>query len=220
MRQLHRLDERVGANLKNTLSTVTIAGLLGVTAASISRWVDAGRLKAGRTPGGHRRVTREELIAFLQRQKLPIPPELKPSPPRVLVVDEKAAVTKWITAELRARHPDFEVLEAHDGFLAGEILASSRPDVVVLDLLMPGVDSLKVCRRIKARAETKQTAVIAMTAYPSEQAERGILESGARACLSKPFEIGVLIAEVRSAMSEQNLLTEPKIGFTAGLAVA
>jgi len=189
--------------LKNTLSTVTIARLLGVTVASISKWIDAGQLKAGRTPGGHRRVTREELIAFLQRQKLPIPPELKVSPPRVLVVDDEVSITKWITKEIKLEHPNFEVFEAHDGFSAGEIVASSKPDVVVLDLRIPGIDGFKICRRIKSREETNDTAIIAMTAYPSEQAERRILESGARACLSKPFEIGILIAEIRSAMSEQ-----------------
>lgn len=186
--------------------------------ASISKWVDAGQLRAGRTPGGHRRVAREELIAFLQRQKLPIPPELKVSPPRVLVVDDEVSITKWITKEINIEHPDFEVLEAHDGFSAGEIVASFKPDVVVLDLRIPGVDGFEVCRRIKSREQTKETAVIAMTAYPSEQAERRILESGARVCLSKPFEIGVLIAEIRSAMSERGLISKHKIDFMAGAA--
>ena len=53
--------------MKNTLSTVTIARLLEVAVASISKWIDAGQLKAGRTPGGHRRVTKEDLVAFLRR---------------------------------------------------------------------------------------------------------------------------------------------------------
>ena len=53
--------------MRNTLSTVTVARLLGVAVASISKWIDAGQLKAGRTPGGHRRVTKEDLVAFLRR---------------------------------------------------------------------------------------------------------------------------------------------------------
>ena len=187
--------------MRNTLSTVTVAKLLGVAVASISKWVDAGELKAGRTPGGHRRVAKEDLIAFLRRQKLPIPPELQTTP-RILVVDDEQSITEWVAQEIKAEHPNFEIFQANDGYAAGEIVASSNPDVVILDLRMPGLDGFEVCHRIKAKEETKTTAIIAITAHHSQKAEHRILESGARAYFKKPLDIDVLIAEVESALAD------------------
>ena len=193
----------LGGAMRNILSTITAARLLGVAVASIAKWIDAGQLKAGRTPGGHRRIAKEDLVEFLQRQQLPIPPELKTSPSRVLVVDDDASVTKWIAEEIKAVHPDLDVFQAHDGYSAGEIVASSKPDVVVLDLRMPGMDGFEVCLRLKSRKETEGTAVIAITAHPSPKVERRILESGARAYLTKPLKISDLIPEIESALSER-----------------
>ena len=189
--------------MKNTLSTVTVARLLGVAVASISKWIDAGQLKAGRTPGGHRRVAKENLIAFLRRQQLPIPPELITTPPRVLIVDDEASVTQWIAGEIKAGHPDFEVFEANDGYRAGEIVASAKPDVVVLDLRMPGLDGFEVCRRIKGGQNAADTAVIAITAHHSKKAERRILEAGARAYFTKPLDADELLSEIVLALSER-----------------
>ena len=187
--------------MKNTLSTVTAARLLGVAVASISKWVDAGQLKAGRTPGGHRRIAKEDLIAFLRRQQLPIPPELGASAPRILVVDDEAPVTQWIAEEIKDRRPDFEVFQANDGFSAGEIAALHKPEVIVLDLRMPGLDGFELCRRIKSREETKNVSVVAITAHPSPKVRRRILEAGAAAYLSKPLDIEVLMAEMEAALT-------------------
>jgi len=187
--------------MRNTLSTVAIAKLLGVAVASISKWIDAGQLKAGRTPGGHRRVAKEDLIAFLRRQKLPIPPELNPPPVRVLIVDDEKTVTAWLAEEIKAAYPEYEVLQACDGYSAGEIVAISKPDIVILDLRMPGMDGFEVCKRIKSREDTRDIAILAITAHPSDEAERRILEAGAAAYFTKPLDIETLLAAVESALT-------------------
>ena len=185
--------------MRNTLSTIAVAKLLGVAVASISTWIDAGQLKAGRTPGGHRRVAKEDLIAFLRRQKLPIPPELQTTP-RILIVDDEQSVTEWIAQEIKSAYPNFEIFQANDGYAAGEMVASAKPDVVILDLRMPGMDGFEVCRRIKSREETKEISVIAITAHPSDQARHRILEAGATAYFTKPLDIEARLAEVESAL--------------------
>ena len=86
---------------------------------------------------------------------------------RILVVDDERSITDWVSQEIKAVHPDFEVFQANDGYAAGEIVTSSRPDVVILDLRMPGLDGFEVCQRIKEKEETKATAIIAITAHHS-----------------------------------------------------
>ena len=187
--------------MKRSFTTSAVARMLGVVVQSVSNWIDAGQLQAGRTPGGHRRIEPEDLLDFLRKQGLAIPAELQPSPPKVLVVDDEEAVVSWVAAEIRAERPDIEVLAAHDGFAAGEIVGAERPDVVVLDLRMPGMDGFEVCRRIKAREDTRKTTVIAITAYPSPTVEQRILECGAEVCLTKPLEAGVLLKHVTAALA-------------------
>jgi len=179
-----------------TLSTFRIAKMLHVDPGSVANWIDQDLLVAHRTPGGHRRVTVEDLLGFLREHKMPIPEELGTVPTRILIVDAEPAITRMIARAVQNAHPDFEVTEAHDGFRAGQIVATLKPDVVILDLKMPGMDGYEVCRLIKSQEATKHTEVIAMTAYSSPENFRRIQECGARICLAKPLDMDTLLAEV------------------------
>jgi excisionase family DNA binding protein len=182
------------------LSTFAIAEMLHVDPGSVANWIDQGLLKAHRTPGGHRRVQVDDLIKFLREHKMPIPPELGQTPVRILVVDDEEAVAKLIGRAIRAQYPEYEVVEAHDGFRAGTMIATLRPDVVILDLRMPGMDGYEVCRMIKAQDSTRHAEVIAVTAFPSPESEKRIIECGARVCLSKPLDLEGLLKEVEKSL--------------------
>jgi len=186
--------------MAKTLSTSKAARLIGVGVISIVNWIDQGQIKAGRTPGGHRRIKVEDLTDFLHRQNLPIPEELVPSAPRVLIVDDEPALREWIRDEIQERHPDYEVKEARDGFSAGRLVGTWKPDVVILDLRMPGMDGMEACRLIKAKEDSSNSEVIAITAYHSPDAEQRILNCGARVCLEKPLKAEVLLAELEAAL--------------------
>lgn len=174
--------------------------MLGVAVGSVSNWIDQGSLKAGRTPGGHRRVETADLMDFLRRQKLPIPPELSSARPKILVVDDEPAVRKWLVAELSLAFPQAEILQADDGFSAGEVVGARRPEVVILDLRMPNMDGFEVCRRIKAEPRNRGVGIIAMTAYSSPEAQTEILKSGASVCLDKPLDLAVLTRHVSQCL--------------------
>lgn len=185
----------------SSLSTTDAARLLRSAVRSVAKWVDQGELKAGRTPGGHRRIEVPDLVAFMNRQRLPVPPELSPpSAPRILIVDDEAAVARWMAEEVQSAHHDWEVGQAHDGFTAGELVGVWRPSAVVLDLCMPGVDGFEVCRRIKSREETRETAVVAVSAYATEEARQRIVACGARVCLSKPLDRDLFLGELEAAL--------------------
>jgi len=186
--------------MAKNLSTFTIAQMLHVDPGSVANWVDQDLLKAHRTPGGHRRIAAGDLVDFLRQHKMPIPPELAPVPNRVLIVDDEPAITQLLARAIKAAMPDFEVMEAHDGFRAGTVIATMKPDVVILDLRMPGIDGYEVCRQIKSQDGTKLVEVIAMTAYPSPENEKRILDCGARTCLSKPLNLEAVLKEVQASI--------------------
>jgi len=188
---------------RRAFSTSQVANMLGVAKASVVNWINQGQLMAGQTPGGHKRVAAEDLLEFVRRQKLPVPLGLSPSKPKVLIVDDDAGIRQLIAAQIETAYLVYEILEAYNGFAAGERIGSARPDVVILDLRMPGLDGYEVCRWIKSTPETMDTGVIAITGYPSPQAEEPIIKCGARICLSKPLNMTVLLQEVDAAIAER-----------------
>ncbi len=80
------------------------------------------------------------------------------------------------------------------------MLATVKPDVVILDLRMPGMDGFEVCTLIKSQDSTKHAQVIAMTAYPSAENKEQIIACGARTCLAKPLDMPLLLAELAASL--------------------
>ena len=175
--------------------------MLGVAVSSVAKWIDDGALTAGRTPGGHRRIEAQDLVAFLRQQKLRVPEELQPEPPKILIVDDEKPFAKWLAEEIRERHADYEVMEVHDGYSAGERVGLTKPDVVILDLNMPGMDGFEVCRRIKSNPLTQRAGVIAVTGHTSPSARSRIIRMGASACLQKPLDLAAIMDEIAKVLS-------------------
>lgn len=189
---------------KAVFTTFEAAKLCHVSPLSIINWVNAGRIPAFRTPGGHRRIRREDLARFMRENGIPLPEELRDGSgrSRVLVVDDEASIRDIFSESLSQRASPYEVMTAADGFEAGRLVATFRPDVVLLDLRMPGLDGFQVCRTIKGDSETASTVVIAMTGYHTHETESRIVECGAVRCLSKPIEPSA-VAAVIDAVLEQ-----------------
>jgi excisionase family DNA binding protein len=190
---------------KSVFTTFETAKLCHVSPLSIINWVNAGRLPAFRTPGGHRRIRREDLIRFMKENGIPLPEDLREGSGRskVLVVDDEASVRDVLAEHLTTRANPYEVLTAADGFEAGRLVATFRPDVVLLDLRMPGLDGFQICRTIKADPESSNTVVIAMTGFYSPETEARILECGAVRCFAKPVEPTTLSEFIDSVFEKQ-----------------
>ena len=179
---------------KAVFTTFEAAKLCHVSPLSIINWVNAGRLPAFRTPGGHRRIRREDLVRFMRENGIPLPEELRDGSgrTRVLVVDDESSIRDVVAEHLSARPQPYEVMTAADGFEAGRLVVTFRPEAVLLDLRMPGLDGFQVCRTIKADPDTAATIVIAMTGYHTPETEARILECGAVRCVAKPVEPSTL----------------------------
>ena len=113
----------------------------------------------------------------------------------VLVVDDKSANRRLLEAVLSPR--GYRVVTAESGEAALRLLAEDRPDVVLLDIVMPGIDGYEVCRRIRADEQTALLPVVMITAS-GEQEKVMATEAGADDFVTKPFDQSELLARVRS----------------------
>ena len=172
---------------KQSFSTSEVARYCHVTPDTIRKWAEAGRIGVFKTPGGHRRIRREDLIRFLLENNIPLHSELREDGVRILVVDDEKAIISLIRRFLERAKAPFEISVATDGFDAGHQIGTFRPSVVFLDIRLPGLDGFEVCRRIKSSPETASTNVIAMTGYYEQDVADRIVELGAIPCLKKPF---------------------------------
>ena len=139
---------------------------------------------------------------------------------RVLVVDDIPANVKLLEARLTAEY--FEVLTASSGQEALEVCARERIDVVLLDVMMPGMDGFEACRRIKANPRTHHVPVVMVTALdqPSDKVQG--LENGADDFLTKPVDDIALITRVKNLarlkMLNDEMLMRASTGRQMGLA--
>lgn len=167
------------------LTTHQIANLLGVSERTVANWIDRGHLEAFRTPGGHRRVAPPALRDFLHRKKMPVPEELSEEI-RVLIVEDDPLIAETLKTALLAEGDKYSVTTIGDGVSALIHIGSTRPHVVMLDILMPGMDGLEVCRKIRANDECRDVQVIFVTAYREMPIETIMRDTGAAAVLTKP----------------------------------
>ena len=115
---------------------------------------------------------------------------------RILVVDDIEANIRLLEAKLTAEY--YEVLTASDGPTALAIAAAEKPDIVLLDVMMPGMDGFQVCRRLKDDPETRHIPVVLVTALDGRADRISGLEAGADEFLTKPIDDVMLFARVRS----------------------
>lgn len=173
---------------KKAFGTYEIAKICHVTPSTVSNWIEKGLLPTFTTGGGHRRVWDTDLVAFLKKHNIPIPENMDLATPfRILIVDDEAPICSMIKRIMQKLYPDAEIYEASDGFEAGQKVTQLTPSLVILDLKLPGIDGLKVCKSIRADDHLKNTKILAISGYEPEDSRTQSLAAGANDFLGKPF---------------------------------
>ncbi len=181
-------------------TTYEASQFLGVSLPTVVNWIKAGRLKAHRTPGGHRRIAREELAGFIRRHSMPMPPELEEegSSSRVLVVDDDNHACQIMTDVLE--RAGYAVRSVSSGFAAGLAIGQFKPDLVLLDLMMPGMDGFAVVKDLRHQEATSLLPILAVTAMTDDTVKDRVKQAGFDGLVQKPFEFKVLLAAVERAL--------------------
>ncbi len=125
------------------------------------------------------------------------------SRPLVLIVDDHADMRAYVASCLQA---EFQTLTAEEGEAGLAIITDTVPDLVVSDLMMPGLDGLELCRRLKTDQRTSHIPVVLLTARTTDDSRLAGLELGADDYLTKPFRPQELRARVRNLLRQRNLL--------------
>ena len=194
--------------VKDTYSTHDVARICCVTPTTVIRWIEDGLIPAFKTVGGHRRVRREDLERVCSERGIPFTVPTGNEVGRLLVIDDEPVVLDLIRDVLKDLSHQFDVEVARDAFDAGRLVALFRPQLIFLDLMMPGVDGFEVCARLKRDAATMHTEIIAITGYYTEANMERILGAGAAGCLKKPLDV----TEVRRRVVEAfRLRDEPRV---------
>src|SRR5579862_2782206 len=125
---------------------------------------------------------------------------------RVLVVDDILSNVKLLEAKLSAEY--FEVVTAFSGMEALAKMEEHEPDIILLDVMMPGMDGFEVCRRIKANTKTAHIPVVMVTALDQSSDRVAGLEAGADDFLTKPVDDVSMFARVRSLVRMKGMFEE------------
>ncbi|OVE78416.1 hypothetical protein BVX98_00200 [bacterium F11] len=182
-----------------------------VLVSTIRYYTDIGLIKAATTTeGGHRLYEETPTLDRLNKIKRMVAkgltlPEIQSqienevATKKILVVDDEPEIVDFLRDLLADQFPH-QLQSAQDGFTAGRLVQVFAPDLVILDLLLPGVDGFQVCKMIRDDPETDRTKVLAVTGYDSDEIREKILESGADDYLGKPLEYQPTLDKIKKLL--------------------
>lgn len=183
------------------LTTGDIARYCHVTHVGVLKWIKSGKLKAYSTPGGHHRVPRNDFRNFLKQYNMPIDESFfSDHTKKILVVDDEPAIVELIIRALKSDNSNYTFASASDGYEAGLQVAVFKPDLVILDIMMPKLDGFEVCRRIKSDPEMQYIKILGLTGFAQDGNIEKLLACGADDCLAKPLQFDKLKALVRNLL--------------------
>lgn len=176
------------ASPRKYVTSLEAARLLMVSPVTIREWARKGLLQSVSTAGGHRRFTFEQLQQFarahgIQLESLNDAPAAEPL--RVLFVDDDSVFTEYLREIVLASDSSIDVRSATDGFRAGQLTEGFRPDLVALDINMPGIDGIELCRRLRASAITSKSRLVMLSGSLTPENIAAARAAGADAWLEK-----------------------------------
>jgi excisionase family DNA binding protein len=178
--------------MKTVFTTGEAAKICKVSQQTIIRCFDNGQLKGFRVPGSRfRRIPREALYKFMKDNGIPTD-ALESGKRKVLLVDDDAELVQLMNKVLE-EDGRFEVRIASNGFDAGMMVKEYRPDIIVLDVMLPDINGKEVCHRVRADSTLEDVRILCISGMIEEDKIQELRLSGADEFLHKPFDIEELI---------------------------
>ena len=181
--------------MKTVFTTGEAAKICKVSQQTIIRCFDSGQLKGFRVPGSRfRRIPRDVLYKFMKDNGIPTD-ALESGKRKALVVDDDQDLVDLMTDMLEA-DGRFEVRAANNGFDAGMMVKEYRPDIIVLDVMLPDINGKEVCQRVRSDSNLDDVKIICISGMVEADKIDELKEAGANDFLQKPFEMETVIQRV------------------------
>jgi excisionase family DNA binding protein len=188
--------------MKDLLTTGEAAEICKLSQQTIIRCFDAGRLEGFRIPGSKfRRIPRQSLIKFMRENNIPLE-NLETGKKRILVVDDDAEIIELIT-DVLLRDGRFDIKTASSGYDAGILTEQFRPDLILLDYMLPDVNGNIVCQTIRRNPEFESVKIIIVSGVIKQDEIDQLLKSGAEDFIRKPFSIDEFTDKVAAVLQMQ-----------------
>src|SRR5437016_3000091 len=185
-------SRRGGRRMKTVFTTGEAAKICKVSQQTIIRCFDNGQLKGFRVPGSRfRRIPREALYKFMKDNGIPTD-ALESGKRKVLLVDDEPEIVEIINKALD-EDGRFETRIAGNGFDAGMMVKEYRPDLIILDVMLPDINGKEVCHRVRADPSLEDVRILCISGMIEDDKIQEHKLSGADDFLHKPFDIEELI---------------------------
>jgi excisionase family DNA binding protein len=175
---------------KKYYTTIETSKLLGVSVRTIQLWVERGALDAWKTAGGHRRIVRQSVDDYIEKQQK----SHRPSSERksILIVEDNPTVAKFYQAAINSWDLDVDLICKQDGFEGLLEIGRSMPDLLITDIYMPGMDGLQMIRSLYKSELISSERMIVISGLSKESIdERGGVPSDI-AFFTKPVDMASL----------------------------
>jgi len=179
------------------------AKFCSVSRVTFWRWVKSGKLKAYLTPGGQYRIRKEDLKEFIRGKMGHLPQAEVFEEKKILIVDDDHAVQEVLINMLTPG--GYQIEMASDGFEAGVKTVQFKPDLMILDLFMPGMDGFEVCKQIKGNSSTSHIKILAYTGYDTQENKDRIMQAGADGYMAKPVGRSTLLKNLEDLLTRQRM---------------
>ncbi|MEM7627308.1 MAG: response regulator [Planctomycetota bacterium] len=184
---------------KQVFTTGEAAEVCKVSQQTIIRCFDAGRLHGFRVPGSRfRRIPRDELIKFMKANDIPTD-GFATGKKRVLVVDDDPNIVELFT-DVLSRDNRLELRSAATGYDAGIVSSTFKPDLMILDFMLPDINGNVVCETVRQNDQLKNMKIIIVSGVVNQSEIDGLLEAGADEFVKKPFDLEKLLSRVETLL--------------------
>ena len=181
--------------MKTVFTTGEAAKICKVSQQTIIRCLDSGQLKGFRVPGSRfRRIPRDQLYAFMRDNGIPTD-ALDSGKRKILVVDDDQDLVDLIVEQLK-RDGRFEVRSVNNGFGAGMQIKEFRPDLVVLDVMLPDINGKEVCQLVRSDKTMDDVRIICISGMGDADKIQSLRDAGANDFMQKPFDVDALIDRI------------------------
>ncbi|MBI1335597.1 MAG: response regulator [Phycisphaera sp.] len=192
-------DNTTDLSSKQIFTTGEAAEVCKVSQQTIIRCFDSGRLTGFRVPGSRfRRIPREELLRFMRQNNIPTD-QLEGGKKRILVVDDDEQIVE-LFMDVLARDGRYEVKSAATGYDAGVLTESFKPDLMILDYMLPDINGNVVCKTVRAKPELVNTKIILVSGVVKQDEIEDLMRAGADDFVKKPFNIDKLLERIANLL--------------------